>query len=218
VSSAFSAVNYLLGQYLRHEIDSRFACGPYTGNNPVVSATVYIALGSNLGDRQGHLTAALEAISALPGVLAVEHSPVYETEPVVSSSCRDSSALGGKFLNSVTAVKTTLQADVLLAALHRIEADQGRDRAAESGRNEPRSLDLDILLYGDEVINYPGELPGAGLLPGQLPGTGVTVPHPRMHERWFVLKPLCDLAPDVVHPVLKRTASQLLAGLETPAT
>ncbi len=200
-----------------------FACGHLSGHNPPVTTTVYIALGSNLGDRRGYLSAALGAIRGLPGVLSVDSSPVYETEPVGVSGGAGGSG-GGKFLNSVAVVKTTLGAAALLVELNRIEADQGRDRAAEAGRNEPRTLDMDILLYGDEVIDYPGNLSGEnpGTLPGELtgnlPGAGLTVPHPRMHERWFVLKPLCDLAPDVMHPVLQRTAARLLADLETPAT
>ena len=108
----------------------------------------------------------------------------------------------GKFLNSVAAVNTELSAGQLLDELNQIEAVRGRDRKAESERCGPRPLDLDILLFADEVIDTPG----------------LTVPHPRMHRRWFVLKPLCDLSPDVVHPVLKKTASELLAELETPAT
>lgn len=179
-----------------------------------MTTTAYIALGSNLGDRPGYLAAALEAISALPGVLAVQPSPVYETEPVGVSGDAELAggsgvSGGGKFLNSVAAVKTTYAALELLACLHTIEADHGRDRAAEPQRNMPRSLDLDIVLFGDEVIDRPGT---------EAPGAGLTVPHPRMYERWFVLKPLCDLAPDMMHPVLHRTISQLLASLETPAT
>ncbi len=164
-----------------------------------MATQTYIALGSNLGDRAGHLAAAISALEALPGVLSVESAPVYETEPVGSP---DLSGLRGEqdnFLNTVALVKTTLSAKDLLAACHRIEAGRGRDRASETARNMPRTLDLDIVLFGDDVIAEDG----------------LVVPHPRMHQRWFVLKPLSDLSPDVVHPVLKKTAQQLLAELET---
>lgn len=160
----------------------------------------YIALGSNLGDRRGHLDAALAAIRALPGVpgvLGVRMSPVYETEPVVAPGAPTDQ---DKFLNSVAAVKTTLPPETLLVELMKIEAERGRPTRAERVFQGPRPLDLDIVLFGDRVIDQPG----------------LTVPHPRMHQRAFVLKPLCDLDPDVLHPVLKRTAAQMLADLEAP--
>jgi len=182
------------------------ARGRDTGNNPPMATKAYIALGSNLGDRRGHLTYALEAIRVLPGVLTLKQSPVYETDPIGGPAGQ------GKFLNSVAAVNTDLTATQLLYELHRIEADRGRDRDAEIERCGPRPLDLDILLFGDEIIDHPSPTPG--LNPNPQPQTpNLTVPHPRMHQRWFVLKPLCDLAPDLVHPVLKRTASELLAEL-----
>jgi len=168
-----------------------------------VETLTYIALGSNLGDRQGHLDAALAAIRALPGVpgvsgvSGVRMSPVYETDPVVSPG---GPAGQDKFLNSVAAVKTTLAPEALLVELMKIEAERGRPTRAERVFQGPRPLDLDIVLFGDRVIDQPG----------------LTVPHPRMHERWFVLRPLCDLDPDVLHPVLKRTAAQMLADLEAP--
>ncbi len=157
--------------------------------------TVYIALGSNLGDRQVHLASALDAIRALPGVLSVVPSPIYETEPVLTPG---SPAGQSKFLNLAAVVKTTLPPGELLKSLHKIEASCGRTRSTEQGGNQPRTLDLDILLYDDKTINQPG----------------ITIPHPRMHERWFVLKPLNDLAPDVIHPVIGRSISELLADLE----
>lgn len=160
-----------------------------------MTTTAYIALGSNLGDRRGHLAAALEAIQALPGVRTVIHSPIYETQPVGGPVGQ------GKFLNSVAAVKTDTSAEQLLAELNKIEAGRGRDRAGEPARGGPRPLDLDILLFGDRVIDRPG----------------LVVPHPRMHQRWFVLKPFCDVAPDVMHPLLKRSIRQLLADLEAEA-
>jgi len=163
-----------------------------------MATAAYIALGSNLGDRAGHLSRALEAIRGLPGVLAVQPGGVYETEPVGPAGDLPEQ---GNFLNSATLVKTPLSAKDLLQALHRIEAAHGRDRSAETVRNGPRTLDLDIVLFGDAVIAEDG----------------LAVPHPRMHLRGFVLKPLCDVAPGAVHPVLMKTVRELLAELETPA-
>jgi 2-amino-4-hydroxy-6-hydroxymethyldihydropteridine diphosphokinase len=157
----------------------------------------YIALGSNMGDREEHVDAAVAAVRALPGVLSVAVSPVYETDPVVAPGAPTGQ---GQFLNCVAAVKTTLNAEQLLVQLNKIELERGRPTRAEREDQGPRPLDLDIVLFGDEVIDQPG----------------LKVPHPRMHERTFVLKPLCDLAPDVTHPVLKRTAAQMLADLEEP--
>ncbi len=169
-----------------------------------MTTRAYIALGSNQGDRQAYLASALDALRSLPGVTHVETSPTYETDPVGGPAGQ------GRFLNAVAAVTTDLSAEQLLQALHQIEANHGRDRSAEPQRSAPRTLDLDILLFGDVVIGYSGgpEHPGGSALPG-----GLTVPHPRMHQREFVLRPLCDIAPDLVHPVLKRTISELLAGL-----
>ena len=157
-----------------------------------MARTAYIALGSNLGDRRSFLAKAVESIRTLPGVESVGVSPIYETNPVGGPPGQ------GKFLNCIAAVKTTLDSEALLHALHRIEADLGRDRSGETIRNEPRTLDLDIVLFGDEVIE----------------DIGLTVPHPRMHQRWFVLKPLCDLAPDAIHPILNKSIKQLLTELE----
>lgn len=155
-------------------------------------------MGSNLGDRRGHLDAALDAIRALSGVLSVRMSPVYETDPVVAPGAP---AEQGKFLNSVAAVKTTLTAEQLLDKLNQIEADRGRPTRAERVFQGPRPLDLDIVLFGEQIIDHSAN-------------QGLIIPHPRMHERTFVLKPLCDLAPDAVHPILKRSAAELLAELE----
>ena len=150
----------------------------------------YIALGSNLGDRRRHLDAAVAAVRALPGVGAVRMSGVYETDPVGPQD-------QGRFLNAAAAVTTTLSARALLDGLLEIEGRLGRPPRAEREHWGPREIDLDLLLYGDEVIDEPG----------------LTVPHPRLAERDFVLLPLCDLASDVVHPVSGRTVREMLGAL-----
>lgn len=156
-----------------------------TPEQPTVLA--WIALGSNVGNRQEHLQTALQAIGALDGVALLRVSTIRETEPVGPQD-------QGKFLNAVAEVQTTLTPAQLLNRLLEIERRRGRVRTV---RNGPRTLDLDLLLYGDEVIEQPG----------------LTVPHPRLHERRFVLEPLADLCPDLRHPGLGATVKQLLARL-----
>jgi 2-amino-4-hydroxy-6-hydroxymethyldihydropteridine diphosphokinase len=145
----------------------------------------YVALGSNLGDREANLRRALAALRASRGVGQVEASPVYETEPVGPPQ--------GPYLNAVARVTTTLSARALLERLLAIEQAAGRERGTE--RNAPRTLDLDLLFHGDRVIDEPG----------------LRVPHPRLHERAFVLVPLADLAPELVHPERGETVAALLA-------
>jgi 2-amino-4-hydroxy-6-hydroxymethyldihydropteridine diphosphokinase len=187
-----------------------FAWGLLTGNNPQMPTIAYIALGSNQGNRQAHLTAALADLGLSLGVTLVSQSPTYETDPVGGPAGQ------GRFLNSVAAVNTDLSPKQLLQTLHQIEADQGRDRKAETQRCAPRTLDLDILLFGNQLIGH-ADAP-SGTIPHP-PSTihHLVIPHPRMHHRDFVLRPLCDIAPDVVHPILKRTIRELLIELETPA-
>ena len=154
--------------------------------------TAYLGLGSNLGDRQRHLDAAVAAVRALPGVRAVMMSGVHETDPVGPQD-------QGRFLNAAAAVTTTLPARALLDGMLAIEARLGRPPRAEREHWGPREIDLDLLLYGDVVLDEPG----------------LTVPHPRLAERDFVLLPLYDLAPELVHPVTERTVREMLAVLET---
>jgi 3-oxoacyl-[acyl-carrier protein] reductase len=151
-------------------------------------ATAYLALGSNLGDRWANLTAAVRRLRAEPGVRVIATSEVYETAPL---DCPPGS---GDYLNSVVAVETDTSPEDLLKLLHRIEHAFGRVRTEV---NAPRTLDLDLLLYGDRVIDTPE----------------LVVPHPRMHERDFVLAPLAELyssvGRDAFHPILKQTANEL---------
>lgn len=131
-----------------------------------------IALGSNLGDRIEHLDAANEAIESLGRVVAT--SPVYETEPIGGPD-------QGPYLNAVTVIDTELSARRLLGELLDIERSRDRERTEQWA---PRTLDLDLLLYGDESVDEPG----------------LTVPHPRMVERRFVLDPLLDVWPEACLP------------------
>ena len=129
---------------------------------------VYIGLGANLGEREATLRQALAALGQYPGTRVLRVSPLYGSAPV--------DAGGPDFLNAVAEVATTLTPEALLQALQAIEQSAGRERPY---RNAPRTLDLDILWFGDQVIDTPT----------------LTVPHPRMAERAFVLRPLADLVP-----------------------
>lgn len=155
-----------------------------------------IALGSNLGDRLENLHAGVAEIRDAAGIDIVHVSPLYETAPVGGPDDQ------GPYLNAAVAIDTTLGAAELLALLHRIEAGRERERSVHWG---PRTLDLDLLVHGDLVCDAETET-GSG------PGT-LQVPHPRMHERRFVMVPVCDIAPDLVHPGLGRTMRDLLADL-----
>ncbi len=141
-----------------------------------------IAIGSNVGDREGHVARAFEAIGGLAGTTVVAKGPVIRTK-AVGLMGQGTGELGGEYLNSCVVVRTTLGARGLLDALQRIEQECGRDRAREP-RWGARTLDLDVLVYGDAVIDEQG----------------LTVPHPRMHERGFVLGPLAAIAPGMVVP------------------
>jgi 2-amino-4-hydroxy-6-hydroxymethyldihydropteridine diphosphokinase len=147
----------------------------------------YVGLGANLGDRERTLREAVAELAAEPGIEVVAMSTLRETEPVgVGQQPR--------FLNGVVALDTTLSAGVLLACLLAVEERFGRVRVP--GEHGPRALDLDLLLYGDTVIHE----------------AGLTVPHPRLHERRFVLEPLAELAPALEVPG-HGTVESLLAGV-----
>lgn len=152
----------------------------------------YVALGSNLGDRERHFERAVRALREIPGVARVDVSPVYETDPVGPLP-------QGPYLNAVARLETRLEPQVLLVRLHAIEREAGRVRGTE--RDLARTLDLDLLLYGGRTIRTPE----------------LEVPHPRLHERAFVLEPLCDLAADLVHPTLHETIEALAARVRNTA-
>lgn len=154
-------------------------------------STVYLAFGSNLGDRRAFLAAALRLVGALPATQVVAEGGVYETAPVGPKD-------QGPFLNTVVRAETRLTPRELLAAGHAIEAQLGR-RAPEDRRKwGPREIDVDILLFG--ACNFSV--------------ADFTLPHPRMAERWFVLKPLADIAPDLVPPGWAGSVAAALAQLE----
>ncbi len=162
-----------------------------TAGAPVVA---YIGLGANLGDAVATLHAACAEVGHLPLTEFMARSPMYRSAPADAS--------GPDYVNAVIAVTTRLAPLELLSHLHVIEQSHGRDRPF---RNAPRSLDLDLLLYGDQLIDLPQ----------------LCVPHPRMHERGFVLQPLHDIAADIVipghgalAPLLARVADQAVARLD----
>jgi 2-amino-4-hydroxy-6-hydroxymethyldihydropteridine diphosphokinase len=146
----------------------------------------WVGIGANLGDARANVLDALDRLARLPGARLVQASSLYRTAPVDSS--------GDDYVNAVAALDTDLDPHALLHALFAIEQAHGRERPY---RNAPRTLDLDLLLVGDAVIDDAPTL---------------IVPHPRMHERAFVLAPLAELAPDLVIP-RRGSAKALLAGV-----
>ncbi len=153
---------------------------------------VFIAIGSNEGDRAAHVRTAREQMGKLPNTFVVAFSEVYETDPV-------GPVPQGRFLNAAAELNTQMKPEALLNGLRSIEAQTGRPPVAERIKWGPRTLDLDILLYDQRVVS----------------SDSLVVPHPLMHERWFVLRPLADLDPEAVHPLLQMTVGELLKYVET---
>ncbi len=159
-----------------------------------------IGLGANLGDRARAIHAALGEIDALPGTRLVASSSLHETAPVPVAGARARDP-GGPYLNAAALVYTTLGPHDLLATLHAIEAGLGRDRRTMP-HGAPRTIDLDLLLYGQDALDEPGPA-----------GVRLVVPHPRLHERAFALAPLAEVAPDLLIPTLGVSVSECLARL-----
>jgi 2-amino-4-hydroxy-6-hydroxymethyldihydropteridine diphosphokinase len=149
--------------------------------------TVYLGLGSNLGDRPANLREALERLEAA-GIRVARRSSLYETEPL---DLRDQPS----FLNAVVEVETDLFPLQLLASTQKIEREMGRRRLTPKG---PRNIDIDILFYGRSLIET----------------ADLQVPHPRIAQRRFVLEPLSEIAPEFRHPVSGKTAREMLAAIE----
>lgn len=149
----------------------------------------FVGIGANLGDARAAVADAIDRLARLPGTRLVSHSSSYRTAPIDSS--------GPDYINAVACIDTELDPHALLAALQQIEQAHGRERPY---RNAPRTLDMDVLLYGDRVID----------------SLDLTVPHPRMLERAFVLVPLLEIAPDAAVPV-HGPASAFLANVAIQA-
>ncbi len=158
----------------------------------------FIGIGTNLGDRLANYREALKRIDSLPHTRIVRQSSIYETDPVGEDVKRP-------FLNGVVEIETEFDALTLLRRLMAIERAMGRDRMRERkrarrGQDRSRVIDLDILFFNRETLE----------------SAKLTLPHPRLHERRFVLMPLSELAPAFIHPKLGVSVSELLAGLSSP--
>src|SRR6516162_7169087 len=145
----------------------------------------YLSLGSNVGDRKKNLSTAIDRLGAVGRVESI--SSFYETEPVEVTD-------QPWFLNCAVALETSATPEHLMKDLLAIEQEMGRKRIQEKG---PRTIDIDILLFGDQVMNGPD----------------LTIPHPAMHQRRFVLEPLAEIAPEAMHPLLRKTVQELLGNL-----
>jgi len=167
------------------------AAAPRSQRPPADDVDAYVAFGSNLGDRAAQIAGALAALRAHPEIRVEAVSALYETAPVGPPP-------QGPYLNAAARLRTRLSPRALLAELLAIERAAGRVR--DGARWAARSLDLDLLLYGTLSLDEPG----------------LCVPHPRLHERAFVLEPLCELAPALVHPRLGVRIDELARRVRDP--
>ena len=179
-------------QIIKNEAVCRFLLDSraFRRETSLVAETAYLSLGSNLGDRAANLRAALAQLDVAGRLLAV--SAFYETQPVDVPD-------QPWFLNCVAAIETDKTPRELLQLALRVEAAMGRLRMREKGA---RKIDIDVVLFGDWVVDEPG----------------LKIPHPAMHQRRFVLKPLVEIAPEARHPGLGKTAQELLAALAVGQT
>src|ERR1700756_209416 len=156
----------------------------------------FIGIGSNLRDRAANYREATQRIAAIPETRVVRQSSIYETEPMGD--------LKGAFLNGVIEIETEIPAEVLMRRLLALERIMGRKRVKgrkqSRGKYRPRIIDLDLLFFNKETIDT----------------RVLKVPHPRLHERRFVLAPMSELAPALIHPKLNASISELLAALKSP--
>ncbi len=152
-----------------------------------------VALGSNISPRRRTLAAGVAELAALPGTAVLAVSELRETDPV------ECAAGAPVFVNGACLLETELSPRELLDALLAIERRHGRVRDAADARHAPRTLDLDLILHGSAVLDEPG----------------LTLPHPRAHERLFVLQPAAEIAPELIHPLLGASLAQLRDGLSS---
>lgn len=159
----------------------------------MLSHTAYIALGSNLGDRHAYIHQAIEYLDNSALITIEQSSPIIETNPV-------GPVVQGNYLNAVTGIKTELGPFQILELMLNIERQLGRIRGEKWG---PRTIDLDLIIYDQLIINNDPRL---------------ILPHPRMHERYFVLQPLAAIAPDLIHPVIGKSIARILSQLHADST